>query len=186
MDGRVKKVMILTAFILLPIALTVPTYFIVRKIKKGGYKMPDKIDGVTANGVKLLQQHEGLRLKAYKDPVGILTIGYGHTGSDVKPNMVITKARAVELLINDLDVAENHVRRYVKVPLTQNQFNALVSFTYNLGGGTLKKSTLLKLLNEKNYEGASSEFRKFVFAGNKKLAGLVKRRADEQLLFLKT
>jgi len=185
MDKKVKTILVLASFILLPIVITVPTYFMINKIRKVGKRLPSSIDGISANGIKLLQGHEGLRLNTYKDAVGVLTIGYGHTGSDVKPNMTISKARAVELLIKDIETAENHVKRYVKVPITQNMFNALVSFTYNLGGGTLRKSTMLTLLNEKKYNKASEEFDKFVFAGGKKLTGLVNRRTDEKQMFLK-
>ena len=136
------------------------------------------------NGLHLIKTYEGLRLKAYKCPAGVLTIGYGHT-SGVKPGDVITEEQAETMLKNDLKIYENYVNNYVNVPLTQNQFDALVSFTYNLGGGTLKESSLLKRLNEGKYDDASYWFDRYVYAGRKKLQGLVNRRAKEKELFLK-
>lgn len=142
---------------------------------------------ISQNGVNLIKRYEGLRLKAYK-PVSTekyWTIGYGHYGSDVAENMVITEARAEELLRNDLKKFENYVNNYVKVELTQNMYDSLVSFTYNCGGGSLKSSTLLKLLNKGDYNGAAGEFEKWTKGGGKVLPGLVKRRKEEKELFLK-
>ena len=101
-----------------------------------------------------IKNHEGLRLTAYKDGGGVWTIGYGHTGSDVREGLTIPLSEAERLLTRDLRVAEGHVNDAVKVKLTQNQFDALVSFTYNLGGGAFRSSTLLKLLNAGDYEWA--------------------------------
>ena len=95
-------------------------------------------------GLDMVKKYEGLYTKAYRDPVGILTIGYGHTNSDVREGQTITEAQVIELLRKDLGTAENAVRKAVKVPLTQGQFDALVSFTFNCGAGTLQKSTILK------------------------------------------
>ena len=98
---------------------------------------------LSQKGIDLIKEFEGLRLKAYRDPVGVLTIGYGHTGSDVKVGQVISQTRAEQLLKGDTGWAQDAVRRSVKVPLSQGQFDALTSFTYNLGGGALASSTLV-------------------------------------------
>ncbi|QOZ81965.1 MULTISPECIES: lysozyme [Chromobacterium] len=139
---------------------------------------------ISANGIKLIQQFEGLRLKAYQDAVGVWTIGYGHTGPDVTPGLVITQAQADALLARDLSRFETGVTRLVQVPLNQNQFDALVSFSYNLGLGSLQNSTLLRLLNQRDYAGAAAQFPRWNKAGGKVLPGLTRRRAAEQALFL--
>lgn len=136
-------------------------------------------------GIELIQEFEGLRLTAYLDSVGVLTIGWGHTGGDVKKGMVISRPEALRLLINDLKVAERSIEAQVRVPLTQNQFDALVSFVFNLGSGNLQRSTLLRKLNSKDYAGAADEFPKWNKAGGKELAGLTRRRNAERDLFLK-
>jgi lysozyme len=133
-------------------------------------------------GLAIIKASEGLRLKAYRDTGGVLTIGYGHTGTDVKPDMVITEARADELLREDVAEAEADVRRLCPVT-TQSQFDALCSFTFNLGGAQLKTSTLRRLHNEGNYAGASDQFSRWVFDNGVKLNGLVKRRAAEARLY---
>ncbi|UGA40291.1 lysozyme [Chromobacterium haemolyticum] len=140
---------------------------------------------ISANGIKLIQQFEGLRLKAYQDAVGVWTIGYGHTGPDVTPGLVITQAQADALLARDLSRFETGVTRLAQVPLNQNQFDALVSFSYNLGLGSLQNSTLLRLLNQRDYAGAAAQFPRWNKAGGKVLlACLTRRRAAEQALFL--
>lgn len=142
----------------------------------------------SANGINLICGFEGLRLKAYDDGVGVWTIGYGTTiinGVKVKKGDTCTESQAEQYLRNDLVVFENAINRLVKVPLNQNQFDALASFTYNLGEGNLSKSTLLKKLNAKDYKGAAAEFPKWNKAGGRVLAGLVKRRKAEMELFLK-
>ncbi|OQS37343.1 lysozyme [Chromobacterium haemolyticum] len=139
---------------------------------------------ISANGIKLIQQFEGLRLKAYQDAVGVWTIGYGHTGPNVTPGLVITQAQADALLARDLSRFETGVTRLVQVPLNQNQFDALVSFSYNLGLGSLQNSTLLRLLNQRDYAGAAAQFPRWNKAGGKVLPGLTRRRAAEQALFL--
>lgn len=135
------------------------------------------------NGRKLIQQFEGCREKAYQDCVGVWTIGYGHTGN-VKAGQVISKKEADRLLSEDLKRFESGVEKNVKVALTQNQFDALVSFCYNLGVGSLQKSTLLKKLNNGDHKGAAEEFLKWNKAGGKVLTGLVRRREAERQLFL--
>lgn len=135
------------------------------------------------NGINLIKRFEGLRLEAYRDSVGIPTIGYGHTHG-VKMGDVITGAQADAFLREDLQVAELTINTNVKVKLTQGQFDALASFVFNLGSGNFVKSTLLKKLNTGVYAGAADEFGKWVNAGGKKLPGLVKRRAAEREVFL--
>lgn len=139
----------------------------------------------SSNGRALIRNAEGDRPTAYYCPAGVLTIGVGHTGPDVKPGMRITQAESDALLSADLAKFEKAVARNVKVPLTQNQFDALVSFTYNLGEGSLKSSTLLKRVNAGDMGGAAAEFIKWNKAGGKVLGGLTKRRAEEAALFRK-
>lgn len=128
---------------------------------------------------------EGLRLEAYRCSAGVLTIGYGHTGSDVKPTSKLTKEQAWDLLVKDLTVRANELARYINVPLSQNQYVALLSFAFNLGIGALTSSTLLKRLNEGLYEDAAYQFLRWNKAGGKVLPGLVRRRTAEMELFLK-
>lgn len=137
---------------------------------------------LSQNGLNLIKSHEGLRTTAYKDPVGVWTIGYGHTAT-AKPGQKITEAQAEQLLRQDVGWAEAAVRKNVKVPLTQGQFDALVSFTFNLGAGALGRSTLLKKLNAGDYAGAQAEFGRFVHAGGRVLPGLVRRRGEEAQMF---
>ena len=138
---------------------------------------------ISKKGIDLIKRYEGCRLKAYKCPAGVWTIGYGHT-NNVRPDDIITQDDAEELLKRDLKVHEDNVKRVVKIALTQNQFDALVSFEYNVGYGAFANSTLLKLLNAGNYNGASKQFERWVYAGDRVLEGLVKRRKAERELFL--
>lgn len=137
---------------------------------------------ISQKGIDLIKRFEGCRLEAYKCPAGVWTIGYGHTNG-VKEGMKITQQEAEKLLKQDLVVYENIVLESVTTALNQPIFDALVSFTYNLGGGNLKSSTLLKLLNDRDYYGASKEFEKWNKASGKVLEGLVKRREAERNLF---
>ena len=130
----------------------------------------------------LIVFYEGEKLTSYRDTGGIWTIGVGHTSDEkfkVKKGQTITKEFSRELLRHDLKEAENFVKRLVKVPLNENQYGALVSFTFNLGGGQLKISTLLKKLNAGNYKAVPSELNKWVFDDGVKLKGLVNRRKAE-------
>jgi GH24 family phage-related lysozyme (muramidase) len=138
--------------------------------------------GLSQRGLDLIKGFEGLRLKAYQDSAGVWTIGYGHT-SGVRPGQQISQAQAEQYLRSDVKWAEQAVRDNVKVPISQQQFDALTSFTFNLGAGALKDSTLLKKLNQGNYAGAQAEFGKWVHAGGQRLEGLVRRRAEEARLF---
>lgn len=139
---------------------------------------------ISPNGLALIKKFEGLRLKAYQDSVGVWTIGYGHT-KGVVSGMSISDGQADAYLRTDADVAGAGVRSMVTVPIDQNQYDALVSFAFNLGVSALKGSTLLKKLNQGDYHGAADQFSRWVFAGNKKLDGLVKRREAERQLFTK-
>lgn len=136
------------------------------------------------NGIDLIKSFEGCKLTAYKCPSGVWTIGYGHTNG-VKQGMKITKKQAEHYLKNDLKTYENYVNKYVKVKLNQNQFDALVSFTFNCGGGALKGSALLKRLNSGNYNAAANELLKWNKSNGIILVGLTRRRNAEKALFLK-
>lgn len=138
--------------------------------------------------INIIKESEGFKSDPYLCPAGIPTIGYGSTlyenGSHVKlTDDPITEERAVNIMFNQLTGYENAVNRYVKVPLNQNQFDALVDFAYNAGVVNLQSSTLLKKLNAGDYAGAAKEFDKWVYGGGKKLGGLVRRRAKERTLF---
>lgn len=138
-----------------------------------------------SSGLTLIKNFEGLRLTAYLCPAQVWTIGFGSTGAHVKPGMTITKEQAEDLLLKDLVRFENAVHRLVKVPLTQNQFDALVSFTFNVGIGSLQKSTLLRLLNEGKYDQVGPQLMRWNKAGGKELPGLTRRRRAEADLFNK-
>lgn len=136
-------------------------------------------------GLNLIKRFEGCELKAYKCPAGLWTIGYGHTGPDVRRDMKITQREANELLDGDILHFESAVNAMVKVPLTDNQFAALVSFAFNLGDGALASSTLLKHVNAGRFAMAADEFLKWVHIGKVVSEGLKRRRAAERELFLK-
>jgi len=135
------------------------------------------------NGIDLIKEFEGRRLDAYQDSVGVWTIGYGHT-KNVKEGDSITTLEAENLLTEELKEYAEYVNKYVTVPLTQNQFDALVSWTYNLGPNNLRESTMLKVLNDGEYDKVPSEMKRWIRAGGKVLAGLVRRRETEARLFL--
>ena len=137
------------------------------------------------NGTKILKFFEGCRLTAYQDSVGVWTIGYGHT-KGVYDGMTITQEEAEQMLLTELEEYEGYVEKYVTVPLTQNQFDALVVWVYNLGPTNFRRSTLLKELNSGNYTAAGKEITRWNKAGGKVLAGLVKRREAEAELFNET
>ena len=143
---------------------------------------------ISKKGIELIKHFEGLKLDAYICSAGISTIGIGTTvyfdsKKKVKIGDTITEEKAEELFRGDVVKFEDVVKKLVKVELSQNQFDALVSFTYNLGPNNLKKSTLLKLLNEGDYPLAAAEFRKWRKAGGKVLKGLERRRKAEEKLF---
>jgi lysozyme len=136
----------------------------------------------TSAGLDIIKRFEGLRLKAYQDTGKVWTIGYGHTGAHAKPGNVITEAQADALLVADVAEAEAAVRKLFPVT-TQNQFDALVSFAFNLGEGQVSGSTLRTKHNAKDYAGAANEFARWRFDNKVELAGLVKRRAAEAALY---
>lgn len=124
--------------------------------------------------------------QAYLDPVNVLTIGWGHTndnGRQFDASSVWTQVECDNEFLADMTIFENAVLRLVTVQLNQNQFDALVSFTYNLGAANLGRSTLLKLVNAGNFAGAAQQFPRWNKAGGKVLAGLARRRAAEAALF---
>lgn len=133
-------------------------------------------------GIDLIKSFEGLKLKTYKCPAGVWTIGYGTT-KGVTPGMEITQKQAEEFLKRDLRYFELWVDKLIDIPLTQNQFDALVSFTYNLGEGAMKGSTLRKKLNMGLYSAVPSEMLRWNKVGGKVLNGLVRRREAEAKLF---
>lgn len=134
-------------------------------------------------GKDLIISFEGIRLEAYKCPAGVWTIGVGSTVPAVHAGEVITKQQALARFDKDLTKFENAVDRLVKVPLTQNQFDALVSFTFNVGEGALAKSTLLKKLNAGDYDAVPAELMKWTKGGGKELPGLVRRRRAEAAMW---
>jgi len=143
---------------------------------------------ISNKGLDLIKNEEQFRSKPYLCPAKIPTIGYGCTfyanGKKVSLNdKSISKEEAAQLLIAVID-REFDINPLIKVNITQNQFDALTSFAYNVGIGNFINSTLLKKLNEKDFKGASLEFPKWIRAGGKVLKGLVNRRAKERALFL--
>lgn len=136
------------------------------------------------NGLTLLKRAEGLRLEAYKCSAGVLTIGYGHT-KDVEKGMKISALQAEELLKQDLAWAEKTVNDE-KLNLTQNQFDALVSFVFNVGAVRFRGSTLLKMIRVNPYSvNIPTEFGKWKLAGGRVVPGLTARRKAETDLYLK-
>jgi lysozyme len=134
-------------------------------------------------GVTLIKSFEGCKLVAYKDVVGVWTIGWGTTGADVHEGMEINQAAADAFLVQDLKRFEEGVFELVHVPLTSNAFSALVCFAYNCGLGNLKSSTLLKKVNAGDLLGAAGEFVKWCHAGGATVPGLLRRRTAEAKLF---
>lgn len=137
-------------------------------------------------GIKLMHSFEGCKLQSYKDIVGIWTIGWGSTGPDIGPNMTWTQQQADERFKKDLQKFEKAVSAAVKVPITSNQFSALVCFTYNVGAGAMTNSTLIKKLNFGDISGAADQFLRWNKAGGKEVKGLTRRREAERELFLKS
>jgi lysozyme len=137
----------------------------------------------SASGLSLTEQFEGCRLTAYQDQVGVWTIGYGHTGLDVKPGLTITRDQAQILLTRDIECAATCVNTAVTVALTQQEFDALVDFVFNLGAGAFKGSTMLRCLNAGDFSGAADQFERWARAGGVVVAGLLRRRQAEEALF---
>ena len=133
-------------------------------------------------GLALIKKFEGCRLEAYRCSANVLTIGYGHTGGVLETD-VITQDDADRLLEQDIAKFEKYVNVNVAVELNQNQFDALVAWTFNLGVGNLRQSTMLRKLNEGDYQSVPSEMNRWNKAGGKTLDGLIRRRKAESLLF---
>ena len=139
---------------------------------------------ISQDGINFIKRWEGLRLSAYRCPAMVWTIGYGHTKT-ARRGMKITEAEAERLLRQDVKVYEYSVQKLVKVTLSQNQYDSLVSFCFNVGRGAFAQSTMLRVLNQSNYQRTAKEFHKWVHAGRKVLPGLVSRRKAESEMFLK-
>ena len=133
-------------------------------------------------GHDLLKYFEGCELEAYQDSVGVWTIGYGHT-KGVHEGMVITQEQAQQMLLDELKEYEGYVEDMVEVELTQEQFDALVVWVYNLGPTNFKNSTLLKRINEGNFEDVPYQMKRWNKAGGKVLLGLERRREAEAKMF---
>ncbi len=148
---------------------------------------------MSSNGTALLAKWEGIRYKVYKDAAGLPTIGVGHllTASQIRSGVItidghqveydggLDDAQVIALLSQDLEHFEHAVNRGVMVPLSQNQFDALVSFAFNVGTHAFNKSTLLKVLNASHYDQVPNQLRRWVKAGDKTIPGLVNRREKE-------
>tara|TARA_B110000483_G_scaffold27715_1_gene33519 strand:+ start:453 stop:881 length:429 start_codon:yes stop_codon:yes gene_type:complete len=140
---------------------------------------------ISKDGLQLIKDFEGLELSAYKCAAGVWTIGYGHI-KGVQEGMSISEARANEMLNEELTEYENYINKGVTVPLSQCQFDAMVSWVYNLGNGNLSSSTLLKVLNSGDYAGVPAQMLRWNKAGGKVLAGLTRRRQAEADMFSAT
>lgn len=139
---------------------------------------------INEGGLELIKRFEGFSAKPYLCPAGYLTVGYGHVVRN--PDNFrhgISQREALEILASDVEEAERCVLRFIAVPLTDGQFDALVSFTFNLGSGALQRSTLRRRINRGEHEDVPAEFMKWVWAGGRKLKGLISRRAEEALLY---
>lgn len=145
---------------------------------------------VSKECLKMLAHHEGVRQKPYKCPAGLWTVGVGHLIGDGKTlpdswNRTFTLDEVYDILAKDVARFERGVNKYITVPLRQNEFDALVSFSFNLGLGVLQRSTLRQALNRGDKEGAITSLLKYNKAGGKVLKGLDNRRKDEAALFRK-
>lgn len=141
---------------------------------------------ITLSGLSLIKEFEGFSADIYLDAAGLPTIGYGHllrAGEDKIFRRGISHEAAITLLIKDVEASERAVLRLIAVPLSDGQFDALVSFTFNLGAGALQRSTLRRKVNREDHHDVPAEFRKWVWAGGKKLKGLIRRRHAEALLY---
>lgn len=136
------------------------------------------IGGIFA-GSLIVPPNEGLVTHGYVDPVGVVTSCYGHTGPDVEVGKKYTNEQCVQQLADDIQTADKAVRSAIHVPLTWYQEAALISFTYNVGANNLRHSTMVKLFNEGKYTEGCKQMLRWVYAGGKKLPGLLKRRQQE-------
>ncbi len=138
---------------------------------------------VTQDCIDLIRHFEGFRSKPYLCPANYLTIGVGHLITESEKFDEITEEEGDELLRKDLTKSEGSVLRLLTVPLEDNQYDALVSFVFNLGGGALQRSALRRKVNRGEHGDVPDEFRKWIFAGGRKLKGLVRRRETEAILY---
>ena len=137
---------------------------------------------ISQEGIALIKKFEGCELTAYQCSAGVWTIGYGHT-KGIEEGMEITQQEAEDMLVEELHEYENYINDNVTAPLSQNQFDAMVSWVYNLGPANLKASTLLKVLNAGDYDGVPTQIKRWNKAGGVTLDGLIRRREAESLLF---
>ena len=164
-----------------------PTQNKTNQLKKTTMGNPTK---VSDNCIRMIKHHEGVRYQPYQDPIGLWTVGVGHLIGDGKSlpqewNKTFTSEEVDDILKDDLARFERGVNTLIPITrLTQNQFDALVSFSFNVGLGNLQASTLRQKLNRGDYEGAANEFPKWRKAGGRVLQGLVRRRADEKAMFM--
>lgn len=156
-----------------------------------GFKLEKQVTGlrdISANGFALIKESEGFKPNAYLDTGGVWTIGYGTikypNGNRVKKGDTCTQSEALEWLKNDCQWVDACLDKYVKVNVSQNQFDALASFVYNIGETAFVKSTMLKALNAANYAGAAAQFDRWIYDNGKKIEGLYNRRMREKQLFL--
>lgn len=140
--------------------------------------------GALAIAAALIPNLEGVKYKPYLDVGGVLTVCYGHTGPDIIRNKTYTEAECKAMLNKDLQPFARSVERSVKVPTTEYQKAALISFSYNVGVGAFEKSTLLKDLNARRYAKSCEDLKAWVYAGKKQWAGLMNRREIEQAVCL--
>ena len=134
-------------------------------------------------GIQLIKLFEGFKSEPYVCAGGYLTIGYGHKLLPSDPYKIITQEKAVQILENDLRRMERSVLKYINVEINVDQFAALVSFTFNVGSAALQRSVLRQKINYGHYDDGAKEFLKWVYAGGRKIMGLVRRRNLESNLF---
>jgi len=151
-------------------------------IEKLLQKKRNKDMKISQEGLSLIKKFEGCELEAYKCAAGVWTIGYGST-KGVKEGDTLTEEETDNLLLHEMDEYEGYVLEAVEMPLSQHQFDAIVSWTFNLGPSNLKASTMLKVLNKGNYEDVPAQIKRWNKAGGKVLEGLIRRREAEALLF---
>tara|TARA_R100000995_G_scaffold38402_1_gene17753 strand:- start:301 stop:744 length:444 start_codon:yes stop_codon:yes gene_type:complete len=137
---------------------------------------------ISQEGISLIKKFEGCELEAYQCAAGVWTIGYGST-KNVKEGDTLTQKEADNLLLHEMQEYEDYIKELVKVPLKQNQFDALVSWVFNLGPANLKASTMLKFLNAGDYHLIPSQIKRWNKASGKVLEGLIRRREAEALMF---
>lgn len=157
-----------------------------------GFSLTQNVSGqfdISNHGYSIIRESEGYRSQAYKDTGGVWTIGYGTikypNGQQVKQGDTCTQGQAELWLINDCKWVDTCLDKHIKVKLSQNQFDALASFVYNIGETAFIKSTMLSLLNQSKFDLAANQFDRWIYDNGKIISGLANRRAKEKLLFLK-